>query len=119
MNDDGNIYLQTKSKALQQGLIIGYSNLKIKSKPVLKIDDSLHYIEHENNLKDVIVSVEVWGTGTKTEIQYQNEIKKWENKNLEKMRTFKPDENWQEGNVDKTLLELAGIKTDHSERGDM
>ena len=35
------------------------------------------------------------------------------------MRTFKPDENWQDGNVDKTLLELAGIKTEHSERGDM
>ncbi len=35
------------------------------------------------------------------------------------MRTFNPDENWQDGNVDKTLLELAGIKTEHSERGDM
>ncbi len=91
----------------------------MKTKPFLIIDDSLNYIEHENNLKDSIVSVEVWGTGTKTEIEFQNDIKKWENKNLEKMRTFKPNENWLDGNVDKNLLDLAGIKTDHRERGDI
>lgn len=110
---DKNIYMNTKSKGLQQGLIFGYSQLK----PTLKIDESLHYMEHEGSKKDMIISIEIWGCGTMKEANYQQDIKKWEDKNKEKMRTAKLNENWGE-NADKNLLELAGIKTEHAERGD-
>ena len=46
-------------------------------------------------------------------------MKKWENKQIEKMRTVKRNaEDWN-SDADKALLDLAGIKTEHSERGDI
>lgn len=44
-------------------------------------------------------------------------MKKWENKQIEKMRTVKRDAEWS-NDADKALLDLAGIKTEHAERGD-
>ena len=35
------------------------------------------------------------------------------------MRTVKIDAEWGAGNADKAILEFAGIKTEHSERGDI
>lgn len=96
------------------GLIFGYS----LTKPVLKIDEDFHKIEHESNLNDTIISVEVWGCGTPKASLEQQSIKKWESKQIEKMRTVKIDAEWG-SNADKALLELAGIKTEHCERGDM
>jgi len=43
-------------------------------------------------------------------------MKNWENKQIEKMRTVKRGADWIE---DKAILELGGIKTEHSERGDI
>ena len=87
-------------------------------KPIIKIDDSLHKIIHDACKNDEVISIEAWGCGTAKEANYQLDIKKWDAKNIVKMRTAKIDENWGEDNADKTLLDLAGIKTDHSERGD-
>ena len=109
-----NIYLNTKSRGLKLGLIFGYS----QAKPILKIDENLHSIEHESVPDDYIISVEVWGCGNVKAFQDQNNIKKWETKQIEKMRTVKIDAEWAT-NGDKALLDLAGIKTEHSERGDM
>lgn len=87
-------------------------------KPVLKLDDSLQHIVHAGAKDDAIISVEAWGCGTAKEANYQADLKKWEAKNIEKMRTAKPSENWGEDNADKNILELAGRTTDHSQRGD-
>ena len=114
VNSEKNIYLNTKSKGLKQGLIFGYSQLK----PILKIDSSFYAVEHESNKNDAIISVEVWGCGSKKATFYQRDIKAWENKNKEKMRTAKIDAEWSD-NADKVILELAGIKTEYSERGDL
>ena len=107
-----NIYLNTKLRQLKLGLIIGYSLLK----PILKIDESFHSIEHELEKNDQIVSVEVWGCGSSKAAFHQQDMKKWESKQIEKMRTSKLNPEY---DADKTILDLAGIKTEHSERGDI
>lgn len=115
MNTSKNIYLNTKSRGLQLGLIFGYSLLK----PVLKIDEHFQHVDHELCKNDQIISVEVWGCGSAKAAFEQQDLKKWESKQIEKMRTAKinADGGWCE-NADKALLDLAGIKTEHSERGD-
>lgn len=84
----------------------------------MKIDEDLHKIEHESIMNDSIISVEVWGCGPAKAVLDQQNIKKWENKQIEKMRTVKIDAEWG-ANADKAILEFAGIKTEHSERGDI
>lgn len=86
-------------------------------KPVLKIDEHFHQIEHDLCKNDQIISVEGWGCGARKAAVEQQNMKKWENKQIEKMRTVKRDAEWS-NDADKALLDLAGIKTDHSERGD-
>ena len=112
LDSSNNIYLNTKLRQLKLGLIFGYSLLK----PVLRIDESFHSVDHELDKCDSIISVEVWGCGSSKAAQRQQDIKKWESKQIDKMRTakFNPD-----FNADKSLLDMAGIKTEHSERGDM
>ena len=107
--------MNTKSRGLKLGLIFGYNELK----PALKIDENFHFVEHECAKSDEIVSVEVWGCGSLKAALYQQDIKKWESRQIEKMRTVKTDsEEWKD-NADKSLLDYAGVKTEHSERGDM
>jgi hypothetical protein len=97
------------------GLIFGHSLLK----PILKISEDFSHADHESVKKDQIISVEVWGCGCKKASDTQASIKTWESKQIEKMRTVKLNpEGWNQ-NVDKTLLDLAGIRVDHSERGDL
>lgn len=109
------IYLNTRSRGLQLGLIFGYSQLK----PVLKVSEDFSHVDHESMKNDQIVSVEVWGCGCTKAINKQSEMKNWEAKQIEKMRTVnRNSEAWTE-NADKTLLDLAGIKIEHSERGDI
>lgn len=115
VSSEKNIFLNTKSRNLEQGLIFGYNQLK----PVLKLDDSLQHIVHDGAKDDSIISVEAWGCGTAKEANYQADLKKWEAKNIEKMRTAKPSENWGQDNADKNILELAGRTTEHSQRGDI
>lgn len=107
--------MNTKSRGIKLGLIFGYSNLK----PILSIDEGFHTIEHELCKNDQIISVEAWGCGPRKAHLEQENLKKWENKQLEKMRTVKRNaEDWS-SDADKALLDLAGIKTEHSERGDI
>ena len=107
-----NIYLNTKLRQLKLGLIYGYTLLK----PILKIDEHFQCVEHELEKGDQIVSVEVWGCGSSKAALHQQDMKNWESKQIDKMRTskFNPDYN-----ADKSILDMAGIKTEHSERGDM
>jgi hypothetical protein len=105
--------LNTKSRGLQLGLIFGYSQLK----PILKIDEHFQQVDHECCKNDPIISVEAWGCGSSKASFDQLDLKKWEAKQIEKMKTPKLNAEWAE-NADKTLLDLAGIKTEHSERGD-
>lgn len=105
--------MNTKSRFLKLGLIFGYSN---QLKPVLKINEEFHGVEHELSMNDEIIGVEAWGCGpSKASLDQQN-MKNWESKQIEKMRTVKRDSGWGE---DKAILDLAGVKTEHSERGDM
>lgn len=114
MTTSKNIYLNTKSRGIKLGLIFGYSNMK----PILTIDENFNSIDHELCKNDQIISVEAWGCGPKKAHLNQIDLKKWENKQVEKMKTVKRNaEDW-ECNADKALLDLAGIKTDHSERSD-
>jgi hypothetical protein len=107
--------LNTRSRGLPLGLIFGYSQLK----PILKISEDFSHVDHESLKNDQIISVEVWGCGCKRAAEAQASIKNWENKQIEKMRTVKLNaEGWSE-NADKTLLDLAGIRVEHSERGDI
>jgi hypothetical protein len=107
--------LNTKSRGLKLGLIFGYSELK----PVIKIDEDFHSVEHLGaNDKDVIIGAEAWGCGSPKAHASQKDIKKWESTQQEKMRTVKINaENWNE-NADKEILELGGITVNHSQRGD-
>ena len=65
-----------------------------------------------------MIFVKVWGCGNLKAANYQQDIKKWESKQIEKMRTVKPSVGWEE-NADKAILDFAGVKTDHSERADI
>jgi hypothetical protein len=60
----------------------------------------------------------VWGCGNTKEIDRQKSIKEWEKKEIEKMRTVKTKGKWSE-NADKAILNMAGIKTEHAQRGDI
>lgn len=109
----GNIYLNTKSRFLKLGLIFGYSN---DLKPVLKINEEFHRVEHELNANDEIIAVEGWACGSTKAVADQETMKKWENKQIEKMRTVNREMAWGE---EKAILDMAGIKIEHSERGDI
>ena len=110
-----NLYLNTKSRGIQLGFIVGYGQLK----PVLKINEDFQYVDHELARNDHIVDVEVWGCGSYKNIKDQQDMANWENKQIDKMRTVKLNAgDWTE-NADKSILDMAGIKTEHSERGDM
>ena len=86
-------------------------------KPILKIDEHFQHVDHELAKSDHIIAVEAWGCGSAKTAFDQLDLKKWESKQIEKMKTAKISVEWSE-NADKTLLDLAGIKTEHSERGD-
>lgn len=109
-----NIYLNTKSRGLKLGLIFGYSNLK----PILAIDENFHSIDHELCKNDQIISVEAWGCGPQKAHANQQDLRKWEDKQIQKMKTVKRNADEWSTDADKALLDLAGIKTEHSERGD-
>lgn len=115
IGSSGNIYLNTKSRFLKLGLIFGYSN---QLKPVLKISEDLHWADHELSSNDEIIAVEGWACGSSKAAADQASMKKWENKQLEKMRTVNRGVagGWGE---EKAILDLAGVKTEHSERGDI
>jgi hypothetical protein len=107
--------MNTRARSLTIGLIIGYSQLR----PYLKIDEHFQSVEHELCKNDLIVSVEAWGCGSSKEAMHQSDMKKWEAKQIEKMRTSKRNPvDWTE-NEDRAILDFAGIKVEHSERGDM
>lgn len=59
--------MNTKSRGLKLGLIFGYNQLK----PILKIDEHFHEIEHEQCKNDQIISVEAWGCGPRKAITEQ------------------------------------------------
>ncbi len=98
---------------LQLGLIFGYSMLK----PALKFNEDFSHVEHESMKNDQIISVEVWGCGSKKAELNQEQMKILEAKHIEKMRTV--NRNADGIGADKALLELGGIKVEHSERGDI
>jgi hypothetical protein len=106
--------LNTKSKVLKQGLIFGYN----QTKPILKIDTDFHFIEHEEASGDTVLSVEAWGCGNQAAELEQEKMKKWEKNQIEKMKKVKLNAEWND-NADRAILDLAGIKTEHSERGDL
>ena len=114
---------------MKLGLIYGYSLLK----PVLKIDEHFQSVEHYLDVEqeedgvtvkksirksDKIYQVEVYGCGSTKAAQEQESMKKWESKQIEKMKTAKLNAEWGE-NADKAILDLAGIQTEHSQRGDL
>ena len=108
------IYLNTRSRVLRLGLIFGDN----EKKPIIRIHEDFHRVDHETKQFDILSGLEVWGCGSHKEISHQKNVKDWENKEIEKMRTVKVKTQWNQ-NADKTILGLAGIQTDHSQRGDM
>lgn len=113
VSEKGNIFLNTKSRFLKLGLIFGPSN---QLKPILKVNEEFHAVDHELATNDDIISVESWGCGSKKAANDQQNMKNWENKQIEKMRTVKRGADWAE---EKAILDLGGIKTEHSERADI
>jgi hypothetical protein len=99
---------------LRLGLIFGDN----EKNPIIRIDEDFQHVDHETKHMDVLVALEVWGCGNTKEIEKQKNLKDWEKKQIDKMRTVKLNSDWG-GNADKTILDLAGIKTQHAERGDM
>ena len=108
------IYLNTRSRGLKLGLIFGDN----EKKPIVRIDEDFHRVDHEFKQHDILSGLEVWGCGNSKEIEKQKSIKDWEKKEIEKMRTVKIKSNWGE-NADKAILDLAGVQTEHAQRGDI
>lgn len=108
------IYLNTRSRGLRLGLIFGDN----EKRPIVRIDEDFHLVDHEFKHHDILTGVEVWGCGNSKEIDRQKGIKEWEKKEIEKMRTVKIKGKWSE-NADKAILNMAGIKTEHAQRGDI
>ena len=107
--------MNTRSRGLKLGLIFGDN----EKKPIIRIDEDFHHVHHDDKHFDTLLSIEVWGCGSSTEIEKQKNLKDWEKKHIEKMRTVKINaEDWT-CNADKAILDLAGIRTSHAERGDV
>lgn len=83
---------------------------------MLKISEDFHGIDHDATSNDEIIGVEGWGCGPSKAQADQAHMKNWESKQIEKMRTVKRGADWGE---DKAILDMAGVKTEHAERGDM
>lgn len=108
------IYLNTRSKGLRLGFIFGDGELS----PILKIDENFQYVNHESKHSDLLVACEAWGCGDANSLERQLDLKKWESKQIEKMRTVKLNGgDWNE-HADKAILDLAGVTTEHAQRGD-
>lgn len=86
--------------------------------PIIKVDENFHNVDHDGVKADILISLEVWGCGTSKELESQQNMRNWEKKQIEKMRTVKLNPGW-DGDADKAILDLAGIQTDHAQKGDI
>jgi hypothetical protein len=113
-NPSKSIYLNTRSRGLRLGLIFGDK----EKQPIVHVDQDFNLVSHETQINDVLIAIEVWACGGEKELQDQRSMKQWEYKQIQKMQTAKL--NPEKGSeADKAILELAGIRTTHAERGDV
>eukprot|EP00127_Corallochytrium_limacisporum_P005220 Clim_evm37s201 gene=Clim_evmTU37s201 len=68
-------------------------------------------------MMDSVYSVEIWGCGDEDTLAYQKRMQRRDKALIQKLKAG-PRPAWQD-DPDKFLLELAGIRTDHSERVDV
>eukprot|EP00112_Aurelia_sp_Birch-Aquarium-sp1_P024556 Seg782.17 transcript_id=Seg782.17/GoldUCD/mRNA.D3Y31 product="Restriction of telomere capping protein 5" protein_id=Seg782.17/GoldUCD/D3Y31 len=108
-------YLRSSARSSATGLLIG-ENLP----PKVKIEADLASAElvYKGPKKKDISKIEVWGCGGVLAIAAQKKQLDWEKNEIEKMRKVKKPGRWDE-NPDKQILDMAGIQTSHSQRGDM
>lgn len=97
------------SRDIRQGIHIG----KDPKSLIIVIPSDFDKVEHYG-VNCAINKLEVWGCGSTTTKDKQNEQKQWEKKETEKhkQRKLKLEQDWDE-NPDKQILNWGGIKTEH------
>ncbi|XP_014673461.1 PREDICTED: uncharacterized protein LOC106813753 isoform X3 [Priapulus caudatus] len=108
------LYLNQKTRGLPLGIQIG-SNPKL---PILSIDKGMATATHAHVAR-TLYRIEVWGCGTEADKSAQTTHRQWEAQQAQKERKVKLPGHWDEDNPDMALLEMAGVKVHHSERGDV
>lgn len=106
------VYLRETARSAPTGLLIGQS---FPPKVQINTDLSSAELIYKDSRKEDIVKIEVWGCGGVLAAAAQKEQLKWDKKELEKIRKVKRPGRWEE-NVDKQILDMAGVKTSHSQR---
>lgn len=108
-------YLRESARSSAKGLLIGEGH-----SPKVKIETDLSSAEilYRGPQKEEILKIEVWGCGGVLAAAAQKKQAQWEMKEIEKMRKVKRPGHWDE-NPDKEILEMAGVRMSHSQRGDL
>lgn len=104
------VYLKEMGRSIPTGLIIGSGN---RPKVKISIDLSTAEINYKGLLNETVERVEVWGCGGEAAIKNQADMKKWEQKEIEKRKKVKLPGQW---DTDKVILEMAGVQVNHSQR---
>lgn len=107
------VYLKETGRSVPTGLLIGS-----ETKPKVKISTDLNNAElfYCKMLDEQVERMEVWGCGGVEALKSQADVKRWETREVEKRKKVKLPGQW---DTDKSLLEMGGVRVNHSERGDM
>eukprot|EP00794_Sanderia_malayensis_P014873 gene14873-16419_t len=109
------VYLKEMARSAPTGLLIGQS-----FPPKLKVNSDLSSAEfvYKDSKTEDILKIEIWGCGGVLAATAQKKQQDWDKKEVEKIRKVKRPGRWDE-NPDKEILNMAGVQTSHSQRGDL
>ena len=107
------VYLKEMGRAVPTGLLIG-----AETKPAMRLSKDLcsGEIGYHGEEEAVVERMEVWGCGGVAALKAQKDVKRWEQKEVEKRKKVKLPGQW---DTDKSILEMGGVTVNHSQRGDV
>jgi hypothetical protein len=111
---EGLIHYNLQDRTVPKGIQVG----KDLRTTFLKLDEDLTRANHYG-VDHKLASIEVWGCGGQRTLEAQQKQKQWERREVDKHQNRKlVPEDWKDS-VDRQLLELGGVQTDHAQRGDI
>ncbi|CAF0893044.1 unnamed protein product [Adineta ricciae] len=100
------IFMNTKLRSISTlGLCVGRDH----GHTFLSIDEDFFNVKHING-EGRLVAIDVWGTGGKKSSEEQNDMRQWEERQVEKSRKVK--RSYEE---EEAVLNMAGIETRHAQ----
>ncbi|XP_032219357.2 restriction of telomere capping protein 5 [Nematostella vectensis] len=121
------VYVQPQLQVLQGGANMVFFNERTRGRPMgivlgplanpwAVIDTDLSSVRLQGDSDtQTITKLEVWGCGGEKAKEFQKKQQQWERAQAEKSRKVKLPGKWDD-NPDKAILEMAGIRTNYSQR---